>query len=54
MSAPVILGSLGGLGLIVGPGGLLWLNVRRDGPRGDAGQNVMDRGFIDFKRIGHF
>jgi citrate/tricarballylate utilization protein len=46
LGAPVILGSLGGLGLIVGPLGLLWLNVRRDGPRGDAGQNAMDRGFI--------
>jgi citrate/tricarballylate utilization protein len=45
-SAPVILGSLGGLGLIIGPIGLLWLNLRRDGLRGDAGQNAMDRGFI--------
>lgn len=46
LSAPVVLGSLGGLGLIVGPAGLLWLNVHRNGPRGDAGQNAMDRGFI--------
>ncbi|HEY8335260.1 MAG TPA: tricarballylate utilization 4Fe-4S protein TcuB, partial [Tardiphaga sp.] len=46
LSAPVMLGSLGGLGLIVGPAGLLWLNVRRHGARGDVGQNAMDRGFI--------
>ncbi len=46
LSAPVILGSLGGLGLIIGPIGLLWLNLHRDPPRADAGQNAMDRGFI--------
>ena len=45
-SAPVVLGSLGGLGLVVGPTGLLWLNVKRGGLRVDASQNAMDRGFI--------
>lgn len=45
-SAPVILGSLGGIGLIVGPVGLLWLNMRRDALRADVKQNAMDRGFI--------
>lgn len=45
-SAPVILGSLGGVGLIVGPIGLLWLNMRRDSVRADVSQNAMDRGFI--------
>ncbi len=29
-SLPVILGSLGGLGLVIGPIGLLWLNLNRD------------------------
>ncbi len=45
-SLPVILGSLGGIGLVVGPIGLFWLNVRRDALRGDSSQNAMDRGFI--------
>jgi citrate/tricarballylate utilization protein len=45
-SAPVILGSLGGIGLIFGPVGLLWLNLRRDTLRADVKQNAMDRGFI--------
>ena len=45
-SAPVIFGSIGGLGLVVGPAGLLWLNVKRGGLRVDASQNAMDRGFI--------
>jgi len=45
-SAPVILGTLGGIGLIVGPVGLLRLNLKRDALRADAGQNAMDRGFI--------
>lgn len=45
-SAPVLLGTLGGFGLIVGPIGLLWLNYRRSGLRSDASQNGMDRGFI--------
>jgi citrate/tricarballylate utilization protein len=46
ISAPVILGSLGGIGLIVGPIGLLWLNLQRDALRSDANQKAMDRGFI--------
>jgi citrate/tricarballylate utilization protein len=45
-SAPVILGTLGGIGLLVGPAGLLWLNLRRDPRQGDAAQRPMDRGFI--------
>jgi citrate/tricarballylate utilization protein len=45
-SAPVILGTVGGLGLIVGPVGLLWLNHRRSNLRSDASQHAMDRGFI--------
>lgn len=45
-SLPVILGTLGGVGLIVGPAGLLWLNLRRAPQQGDARQKPMDRGFI--------
>jgi citrate/tricarballylate utilization protein len=41
-----VLGTLGGLGLLIGPAGLLWLNLRRDPARGDAKQRPMDRGFI--------
>jgi citrate/tricarballylate utilization protein len=45
-SLPVVLGVLGGLGLLVGPAGLWWLNVRRDPQRTDVTQQTMDRGFI--------
>ena len=45
-SLPVVLGSLGGLGLVAGPLGLLALNLRRDPRQGDVAQRPMDRGFI--------
>ncbi len=45
-SLPVILGTVGGLGLLAGPAGLLWLNLRRDPAHGDTAQRPMDRGFI--------
>jgi citrate/tricarballylate utilization protein len=45
-SAPVVLGVLGGIGLLVGPTGLLWLNLRRDPQAGDPSQRPMDRAFI--------
>ena len=45
-SLPVILGTLGGLGLLVGPVGLLYLNYRRDPAHGDQSQKPMDRAFI--------
>ena len=45
-SLPVVLGTLGGIGLIVGPAGLLRLNLRRHPQHGDAAQKPMDRGFI--------
>ncbi|WP_350030083.1 tricarballylate utilization 4Fe-4S protein TcuB [Caballeronia sp. AZ7_KS35] len=45
-SLPVLLGTAGGIGLIVGPVGLLWLNLKRVPERGDARQRPMDRGFI--------
>jgi citrate/tricarballylate utilization protein len=45
-SVPVVLGSLGGVGLLIGPAGLLWLNLRRNPESGDVKQRPMDRGFI--------
>jgi citrate/tricarballylate utilization protein len=45
-SAPVILGLLGGVGLLIGPAGLLWLNLRRNPLQGDPLQQPMDRAFI--------
>ena len=45
-SLPVMLGTLGGMGLLAGPAGLLWLNVRRHPDHGDPAQRPMDRGFI--------
>jgi citrate/tricarballylate utilization protein len=45
-SLPVVLGTFGGIGLIVGPAGLMWLNVQRDPAAGDVAQRPMDRGFI--------
>lgn len=46
LSAPVLLGTLGGIGLTIGPVGLLYLNIKRDPQHGDAKQKPMDRGFI--------
>ena len=45
-SLPVLLGTAGGIGLLIGPVGLLWLNLRRDPAHGDSAQRPMDRGFI--------
>ena len=45
-SLPVILGTLGGIGLLIGPAGLLYLNYKRDSAHGDADQKPMDRAFI--------
>ncbi|MGE8635021.1 MAG: tricarballylate utilization 4Fe-4S protein TcuB, partial [Achromobacter piechaudii] len=46
LSAPVLLGTAGGIGLLIGPAGLLWLNIKRHPQQGDAAQKPMDRGFI--------
>ncbi|MDT3718246.1 tricarballylate utilization 4Fe-4S protein TcuB [Pseudomonas oryzihabitans] len=46
LSAPVLLGTAGGVGLVVGPAGLLWLGLRRDPRQGDVTQRPMDRAFI--------
>jgi citrate/tricarballylate utilization protein len=45
-SAPVLLGTAGGIGLLIGPAGLLRLNLRRHPRHGDEAQQPMDRGFI--------
>ncbi|MES3002225.1 MAG: tricarballylate utilization 4Fe-4S protein TcuB [Pseudomonadota bacterium] len=45
-SLPVLLGTAGGIGLLIGPAGLLWLNLRRAQAHGDPSQRPMDRGFI--------
>ena len=45
-SWPVLLGTAGGLGLLVGPAGLFWLHGRRHPAHGLAAQRPMDRGFI--------
>ncbi|BBP60051.1 tricarballylate utilization 4Fe-4S protein TcuB [Pseudomonas sp. St316] len=46
MSLPVLLGIFGGVGLLIGPAGLLWMNLRRNPQQGDENQKPMDRGFI--------
>ncbi|MFW0758105.1 tricarballylate utilization 4Fe-4S protein TcuB [Pseudomonas sp. H11T01] len=46
LSLPVMFGIVGGLGLLIGPAGLLWLNLRRNPEHGDENQKPMDRGFI--------
>ena len=45
MSVPVALGTLGGIGLVVGPAGLLWLNAHRHPNHDDPGERTIDRGF---------
>ncbi|MBC8021565.1 MAG: tricarballylate utilization 4Fe-4S protein TcuB [Burkholderiales bacterium] len=45
-SLPVILGTLGGVGLLIGPAGLLWLRSVRDPELGDHSQSGMDVAFI--------
>lgn len=45
-SLPKILGTLGGIGLIVGPLGLAWLNLKRDPRQNDPAQKTLDLGFI--------
>ena len=43
---PVLLGTAGGLGLLAGPAGLTWLNLRRPPLHGDPAQRGMDRAFL--------
>ncbi len=46
LSLPVLLGSVGGIGLLLGPAGLLFLRIRRDTDLGDPRQDGMDVAFI--------
>lgn len=46
LSLPVLLGTAGGLGLMAGCSGLLYLNIKRHPDHGDSNQRPMDRGFI--------
>lgn len=45
-SLPVILGTVGGIGLLIGPVGLWRLKARRHPMHGDDAQNPMDYGFL--------
>jgi citrate/tricarballylate utilization protein len=45
-SLPVLLGTVGGIGLLVGPAGLLWLKRRRDPALADPAQKAMEAGFL--------
>jgi citrate/tricarballylate utilization protein len=46
LSLPVILGTLGGVGLVAGPPGLLWLKARRDAELVDRAQTSLDAAFL--------
>jgi citrate/tricarballylate utilization protein len=46
LSAPVILGTVGGLGLLAGPIGLLWLKGKRNPELTDPKRTAMDVGFL--------
>ncbi|QEW07895.1 tricarballylate utilization 4Fe-4S protein TcuB [Nitrincola iocasae] len=45
LSLPVMLGIIGGVGLLIGPAGLLYLNYKRHPEHGDSDQRPMDRAF---------
>jgi citrate/tricarballylate utilization protein len=45
-SLPVVLGTAGGVGLLVGPAGLLILKRKRDSALGDPGERGLDESFI--------
>ena len=45
-SLPVLLGTAGGVGLLVGPVGLLWLKGRRNRELSDDGQTALDVTFL--------
>ena len=46
LSLPVVLGTLGGIGLLIGPVGLYWLKRRRDMAIVDTKQDSMDISFL--------
>jgi len=45
-SWPVVLGTLGGIGLLIGPAGLLWLRASRDSALTSSKQTGMDIAFL--------
>ena len=45
-SLPVLLGTAGGIGLLIGPAGLWWLDAQRHPAHGDPRARPMDRAFI--------
>ncbi len=45
-SVPVVLGTLGGIGLLIGPAGLYWLKQQRDPAIADSKQDGMDVSFL--------
>jgi citrate/tricarballylate utilization protein len=45
-SLPVVLGTAGGIGLVIGPAGLFWLERRRDRATADPAQEGLDRSFV--------
>ena len=45
-SWPVVLGTVGGIGLLIGPAGLLWLKARRDAALGAPHEAGMDVAFL--------
>jgi citrate/tricarballylate utilization protein len=45
-SLPVLLGTVGGIGLVVGPLGLFWLGIRRDPATGGPPQRGLDAAFV--------
>jgi len=45
-SVPVVLGTLGGIGLLIGPAGLYWLKQQRDPAIADSTQDGMDVAFL--------
>ena len=46
LSAPVLLGTIGGAGLLAGPLGLLWLKRKRNPITSDPEQSGLDAGFL--------
>ena len=45
-SMPVLLGTAGGIGLVIGPAGLMWLEARRDRELSAPSQTGMDAAFL--------
>ncbi len=46
LSLPVLLGTAGGIGLLIGPAGLLWLKARSDPRPADTDRYGMDYAFL--------